>query len=173
METVYFNETACHTNGNIPVAGDKAPDFTLTTQDLDIIKLSDYAGKRLVLNVFPSLDTPVCAMSVRKFNKEAASLDNTAVVCVSVDLPFAAKRFCTAEGIENLTVGSAFRSPDFLEGYGLQMVDGPLKGLLARAVIVVDTDGTVRYSQLVENITDEPDYKAAISVLKEYAVNAN
>lgn len=120
----------------------------------------------MVLNVFPSLDTPVCAMSVRHFNKEAAALADTAVVCVSMDLPFAMARFCTAEGIENATLASAFRSPMFAQQYGLQMVDGPLAGLLARAVIIIDRDGKVIFSDLVEEITNEPDYKAALSVLK-------
>ena len=116
--------------------------------------------------MFPSLDTPVCAASVRKFNQEAAGLENTAVVCISMDLPFAMGRFCSAEGIENVTVASAFRSPVFSQEYGLQIVDGPLAGLLARAVIVLDENHKVIYSDLVEEITNEPDYKGAISVLK-------
>lgn len=166
METVFFKGTPCHTYGTLPAAGDKAPCFTLVDSDLNEIRCSDYRGKRIVLNIFPSLDTPVCAASVRRFNAEAASLPNTAVICVSMDLPFAAKRFCTAEGIDGLTVASAFRSPMFCEKYGIEIVDGPLAGLLARAVIILDEDRKVIYSQLVEEITNEPDYEAAISVLK-------
>ncbi len=166
METVYFKGTPCHTYGQIPAVGTLAPGFNLAGKGLDEVRLSDYKGKRVVLNVFPSLDTPVCAASVRKFNQEAAGLENTAVVCISMDLPFAMGRFCSAEGIENVTVASAFRSPVFSQEYGLQIVDGPLAGLLARAVIVLDENHKVIYSDLVEEITNEPDYKGAISVLK-------
>ena len=166
METVYFKGTPCHTYGNIPAAGTKAPCFNLVAKDLSEVRCGDYAGKRIVLNVFPSLDTPVCAASVRRFNKEAAGLDNTVVICVSMDLPFAQGRFCSAEGIENVVVASAFRSPTFAQEYGLELVDGPLAGLLARAVLVLDEDRNVIYSQLVDEITEEPDYKAALSVLK-------
>ena len=166
METIYFQGAPVHTYGNIPAVGTEAPDFTLVTKDLKDITLADYAGKRVVLNIFPSLDTAVCAMSVRRFNQEAASLDNTAVICVSMDLPFAMKRFCTAEGIDNVEVASAFRSPTFAQKYGLQIVDGPLAGLLARAVIIVDEKGEVIFTDLVQEITNEPDYKAAINVLK-------
>ena len=120
----------------------------------------------MVLNVFPSLDTPVCAASVRRFNQEASSLENTVVLCVSMDLPFAAARFCTAEGLKDVVPASAFRSPMFAEKYGLELVDGPLAGLLARAVIVLDGDRKVIYRELVEEITNEPDYEAALSVLR-------
>lgn len=166
METIFFQGSPCHTYGDIPAVGTMAPAFTLTAADLSNVTLDDFKGKRVVLNIFPSLDTPVCAMSVRKFNKEAADLENTQVLCVSMDLPFAMSRFCSTEGIENLKVASAFRSADFAKNYGLQMVDGPLAGLLARAVIVLDADHKVIYSDLVEEITNEPDYKGAISVLK-------
>lgn len=166
METVYFQGTPCHTYGQLPAVGTQAPGFVLAGKSLDDVRLSDYNGKRVVLNIFPSLDTPVCAASVRHFNKEAAGLDNTAVVCISMDLPFAMGRFCSTEGIENVTVASAFRAPMFAEEYGLQIVDGPLAGLLARAVIVLDESHKVVYSELVEEITNEPDYKAALSVLK-------
>lgn len=165
METVYFKGTPCHTYGMIPAVGTKAPCFNLTGIDLNEIRCTDYAGKRVVLNVFPSLDTPVCAMSVRRFNKEASKLDNTVVICVSMDLPFAMNRFCTAEGLQNVVPASAFRSPTFAQQYGLQLVDGPLAGLLARAVIVLDEEHNVIYSDLVEEITNEPDYKGAIDVL--------
>ena len=166
METIFFQGSPCHTYGDIPAVGTTAPAFTLTAADLSNVTLDDFKGKRVVLNIFPSLDTPVCAMSVRKFNKEAADLENTQVLCVSMDLPFAMSRFCSTEGIENLKVASAFRSADFAKNYGLQMVDGPLAGLLARAVIVLDADHKVIYNDLVEEITNEPDYKGAISVLK-------
>lgn len=167
METVYFKGTPVHTCGDIPAVGTVAPDFTLVGNSLENVKLSDYKGKRVVLNIFPSLDTPVCAMSVRKFNKEAAALDNTQVVCISMDLPFAQGRFCSAEGIDRLVVASAFRDADFAKNYGLEMVDGPLAGLLARAVIIVDENGKVIYSDLVSEITDEPDYQGAVSVLRK------
>lgn len=166
METVYFNGQEVHTYGKVPEVGTKAPDFDLTSRDLSSIKLSDYAGKRVVLNVFPSLDTPVCAASVRTFNKEIAGMDNVAVICVSMDLPFAMQRFCTLEGIENVVAASAFRSPDFAKNYGLQITDGPLAGLLARCVIIIDENGKVAYRDLVSEITHEPDYKAAKEVLQ-------
>lgn len=166
METVFFKGTACHTYGTIPSAGDKAPCFTLVDPDMKELRCSDYRGKRVVMNIFPSLDTPVCAASVHRFNELAAGLDNTSVLCISMDLPFAAKRFCTLEGIDGVTAASAFRSPMFCEKYGLEIVDGPLAGLLARAVIILDEDRKVIYSQLVEEITEEPDYDAAVSVLK-------
>lgn len=166
METIYFKGQPCHTCGTIPHPGEKAPCFTLVRPDFTETHCADYKWKRVVLNIFPSLDSPVCAASLRRFNQEAAKLKNTAVVCVSMDLPFAAGRFCTTEGIENLTVASAFRSPDFAQKYGIQIVDGPLAGLLARAVIVLDEDRNVIYSGLVEEITNEPKYDEALEVLK-------
>lgn len=166
METVYFSGNPCKTYGNVPRPGDTAPAFTLTDTDLKDVSLADYKGKRVVLNVFPSIDTPVCAASVRRFNKDAAGMKNTVVVCVSMDLPFAQKRFCAAEGIDNCVVASAFRDPDFARNYGLMLVDGPLKGLLARAVIIIDPEGKVVYTDLVNEITNEPDYDGALSVLK-------
>jgi thiol peroxidase len=126
----------------------------------------DLKGRRIVLNIFPSLDTSVCATSVRKFNELAASLDNTTVVAVSKDLPFAQSRFCTTEGIKNLIAASAFRSPEFSKDYGVEMVDGPLAGLLARAVVVIDENGKVIHAELVPEIAQEPNYEAAIKVLK-------
>lgn len=166
METIYFQGNPCHTYGTVPAVGEKAPCFHLVTKDLKDITCMEFRGKRVVLNVFPSLDTAVCAMSVRRFNQEAAALDNTVVICVSMDLPFAAARFCTAEGIDNLVVASAFRSPMFAQKYGLQIVDGPLAGLLARAVLILDAEGKVIYRDLVSEITHEPDYAAAIKMLK-------
>ncbi len=166
METTHFQGTPCHTYGELPAVGTKAPAFDLVTRDLTQVRNTDFPNKRIVLNVFPSLDTPVCAASVRRFNKEAASLDNTVVIDVSMDLPFAAARFCSAEGIDNCIVASAFRSPEFAQKYGLQIVDGPLTGLLARAVIIIDERGNVIYRELVPEITNEPDYAAAIDILK-------
>lgn len=166
METVYFKGTPCHTYGKMPQVGDDAPCFNLVTPGLKDVKCSDFEGKRVVLNIFPSLDTPVCAASVRKFNQEASSLDNTVVLCVSMDLPFAAGRFCEVEGLKNVIPASAFRSPMFAEKYGLTLIDGPLAGLLARAVIVIDSDRKIVYRELVDEITDEPKYEEALEVLK-------
>lgn len=166
METIYFKGTPCHTYGSVPAVGTDAPCFHLTGVDLGRVQCSDFKDKRVVLNIFPSLDTEVCARSVRKFNQEAASLSDTVVICVSMDLPFAMQRFCTANGIENVITASAFRSPLFGQKFGVQLVDGPLAGLLARAVIVIDRDRKIAYRELVEEITNEPDYKAALSVLK-------
>ena len=167
METIYFKGTPCHTYGNLPAVGEKAPCFTLVTPELKEIHCNDFPGKYIVLNIFPSLDTAVCAMSVRRINEEASSLKDTVVLCVSMDLPFAAGRFCSAEGIRNVIPASAFRSPMFAQKYGLQIVDGPLAGLLARSVVVIDENRKVIYAQLVEEITEEPDYRAVINVLKQ------
>ncbi|MDE7387927.1 MAG: thiol peroxidase [Muribaculaceae bacterium] len=165
METIYFQGNPCHTYGELPRAGEKAPCFTLVRTDLKEIRCTDYLDTRVVLNVFPSLDTPVCAASVRRFNQAAASFPDVKVINVSMDLPFAAQRFCAAEGIDNVIVASAFRSPLFSQKYGLQIIDGPLTGLLARAVIVMDRDRRIIYEQLVPEIADEPDYKAALAAL--------
>ncbi|MDD9303185.1 MAG: thiol peroxidase [Desulfobacter sp.] len=151
--------------GDFPVKGSLAKAFTGVQQDLSPITLDDLKGKQLVLNIFPSIDTPVCATSVRKFNEQAASLDNTTVVCISEDLPFAFQRFCGAEGIENVVTASVFRNPEFKKDYGVAIQDGPLAGLTARAVIVVDESGIVVHAQLVDEIKEEPDYEAAFSVL--------
>jgi thiol peroxidase len=163
METIYFKGSPCHTYGTLPSIGDKAPCFTLVDKDLKEIRCNDFKGKRVILNIFPSLDTPVCAASVRRFNQEAASLPNTVVVCVSMDLPFAQQRFCSLNGIDNLVVTSAFRSHMFYQKYGIQIVDGPLGGLLARAIIIFDENRQIIYSQLVHELTDEPDYTAALT----------
>lgn len=167
METVYFKGKPCHTYGTLPRVGEKAPCFTLVRPDLAEIHCSDFPGKRVVLNIFPSLDTPVCATSVRRFNEELSGLKDTVVLCVSMDLPFAAGRFCSAEGLDRVIPASAFRSPMFAQKYGVQIVDGPLAGLLARSVVVIDDNRRVIYSQLVEEITDEPDYRGVINVLKQ------
>lgn len=153
------------TNGDLPAVGEQAPEFALTGSDLGPVSSSDFAGQRVVLNIFPSIDTATCATSVRTFNERASSMDNTTVLCVSADLPFAHGRFCGAEGIENVKTASTFRSADFASNYGVGMVDGPLAGLTARAVVVVDTDGTVLHNELVAEIAEEPNYDAAISAL--------
>lgn len=157
METVFLNGMAMRTYGHLPKEGEKAPEFNLVGQDLMEIDLGKYKGHRLVLNIFPSMDTEVCGASVRHFNTDAASLENTRVLCVSMDLPFAATRFCTANGIENVATGSGFRS-DFGSAYGVRIEDGPMKGLYARALVVIDEQGTVIGTSLCEQITEEPDY---------------
>lgn len=167
METIYFKGTPCHTYGVMPSVGQEAPCFHLSGPDLSAVTCNDFKGRRIVLNIFPSLDTEVCARSVRRFNEEAAGLPDTTVICVSMDLPFAMGRFCTLEGIKNVVFGSAFRSPLFGQKYGVQLCDGPLAGLLARAVIIIGTDRKVIYRELVGEITNEPDYEAALSVLKQ------
>jgi thiol peroxidase len=153
-----------HTVGELPNVGAPTPSFSLTKGDFSAITNADLDGRRVVLNIFPSIDTAVCATSVRRFNEIAAGLDNTVVLCVSADLPFAQNRFCGAEGITNVVTASAFRS-DFGTAYGLTMADGKLAGLLARAVVVVDEHGTVVHSQLVPSIGQEPDYDAAVEAL--------
>jgi thiol peroxidase len=153
-----------HTVGELPAVGAPSPSFRLTGGDLSDIGPQDFAGKNVVLNIFPSIDTPTCATSVRTFNQRAAGLDNTVVLCVSADLPFAQKRFCGAEGIENVQVASTFRS-DFGDTFGVELADGRLAGLLARAVVVLDPQGTVRYTQLVPEIANEPDYDAALGAI--------
>lgn len=167
METIYFKGTPCHTYGVMPSVGQEAPCFHISGPDLSAVTCNDFKGRRIVLNIFPSLDTEVCARSVRRFNEEAAGLPDTTVICVSMDLPFAMGRFCTLEGIKNVVFGSAFRSPLFGQKYGVQLCDGPLAGLLARAVIIIGTDRKVIYRELVGEITNEPDYEAALSVLKQ------
>lgn len=164
MTTVTLKGDAIETVGELPKVGEQAPDFTIVKDDLSDLNLADLKGQRVVLNIFPSVDTGTCAMSVRQFNEKAASLDNTAVVCVSKDLPFAMKRFCGAEGIDKVTVGSAFRS-SFGEDYGVTFKTGPLTGLLSRAVVVIDENGKVAYTQQVAETTEEPDYEAAINAL--------
>jgi thiol peroxidase len=151
--------------GDFPAKGASAPDFKGVIQDLSEITLDSFKGKRKVLNIFPSIDTDVCATSVRKFNEKAAGLKNTQVICLSKDLPFALKRFCGAEGIENVVSASLFRDNVFAEKAGVLLTDGPLKGLTARAVLVLDESDQVIYAQLVDDITHEPDYDAALAAL--------
>lgn len=161
----YLNDLEMSLEGNLPSLNEKAPDFSLTAQDLSDMHLSDFKGRRVVLNIFPSLDTEVCAASVRKFNVMATELDNTSVICVSADLPFAASRFCVANGIKDVHTGSTFRS-SFGRDYGVKIADGPMRGLMARAVIVIDEEGYVKGVSLCEAITSEPDYDYVLSILK-------
>ena len=164
MSQVTLKGNPVEVGGRFLQAGQAAPEFRLVAGDLSEKSLADFAGKRKVLNIFPSVDTGVCAASVRKFNEKAASLANTTVLCVSQDLPFAQSRFCGAEGIENVVMLSAFRST-FARDYGVALNNGPLAGLTARAVVVLDENNQVLYSQLVPEITEEPDYAAALAAL--------
>lgn len=165
MATVTLQGNPINISGNLPAKGAEAPCFTAVKTDLSEVSLSDLKGKRVILNIFPSVDTGICAKSVREFNARAASLDNTVVLCLSKDLPFALGRFCGAEGLDKVVPASLFRYPAFEANYGVGMVDGPLAGLLARSVVVVDTDGKVLHSELVPEIAQEPDYEAALAVL--------
>ncbi len=165
MATIKLGGNPINLFGDFPSAGDTVGNFTAVKQDLSEVSLSDLAGKRVVLNIFPSIDTAVCATSVRKFNEKAAGLDNTEVLCLSFDLPFALGRFCGAEGIENVTTASLFRSPDTAKALGVLIQDGPLAGLAARAVVVVDEAGKVIHAQLSPEIKEEVDYEAALAVL--------
>ena len=159
MGQVTFKGSAVNTNGNLPAVGSQAPDFKLVGAGLNEISLADFKGKRVVLNIFPSIDTGVCAASVRNFNKWASGNDNAVVICVSKDLPFAASRFCGAEGLENVITASAFRYNNFATDYGVLMTDGPLAGLMARSVVAIDENGKVVYNQLVPEIVEEPNYE--------------
>lgn len=164
MAEITLRGNPVHTVGELPDVGTTAPSFTLVGNDLAPVSGDDYAGRAVVLNIFPSIDTAVCATSVRTFNQRAAEADGVAVLCVSKDLPFAQARFCGAEGITNVKTASAFRS-SFGEDYGVTITDGPMAGLLGRAVIVVGADGKVAYTQLVPEIASEPDYDAALAAL--------
>ncbi len=164
MSVTAFKGNGVETLGQVPAVGSKAPDFTLVDNGLAEVNLASFSGKKKVLNIFPSIDTGVCATSVRTFNQKAAGLENTVVLNISKDLPFAQKRFCGAEGIENAPTLSAFRS-SFAQDYGLELLGSPLKGLTARAVIVLDENNTVNYVEVVPEITTEPNYEAALAVV--------
>ena len=166
MAKITFKGNPVTTAGDLPKVGAAAPSFTLTKNDLSALTNKDLAGKNVVLNIFQSIDTGVCATSVRKFNQQAASLPNTVVVCVSKDLPFAHKRFCGAEGIEKVTTASWFKGPDFGKDFGVTMTDGPLAGLFARAVVVLDASGKVVHTELVPEIAQEPNYDKAIAAVR-------
>lgn len=164
MATVTLKGNPIHTRGNLPGIGEKAPDFTLVKTDFAIVSLADFKGQRLILNIFPSIDTSVCATSVRQFNKEASQLADTKVLCISKDLPFALARFCGAEGLENVIPLSDFRG-GFSAAYPVAFTDGPLAGLLSRSVLVTDKNGLIVYTEQVPETTQEPDYKSALAHL--------
>lgn len=165
-QTVQHQGNAISVEGQLPTPGQSAKPFTLVAKDLSDVSLSHYAGKRKVLNIFPSVDTGVCATSVRKFNQLAGEVDNAVVLCISADLPFAQSRFCGSDGLSNVVTLSTLRGNTFLKDYGVAISDGALSGLAARAVVVLDEYDKVIYSQLVEEISQEPDYQAALAALK-------
>lgn len=166
MATVTLKGNEIHTIGNLPKVGEVAPDFTLVKDDLSQLSKSDLKGKKVVLNIFPSIDTGTCAASTRKFNEAAASLENTAVVCISRDLPFAQKRFCGAEGIENVIMASDYQTGQFGKDFGVIFTDGPLNFLLSRSVVVLDEEGNVIYTEQVSETVEEPNYEAALASIK-------
>ncbi|MDO7172579.1 thiol peroxidase [Mariniflexile sp. AS56] len=165
MATVTLKGTPIETSGELPKVGTKAPDFTLTATDLSSKKLSDFTGSRLVLNIFPSVDTGTCAQSVRQFNQEASELENTTVLCISHDLPFALNRFCGAEGLNNVVSLSDYKDGSFGKSYGVNFITGPLEALHSRSVVVLDENGTILYTEQVAETVDEPNYKAALEAL--------
>ncbi len=165
MASITLGGNPVHTNGELPAVGSKATDFNLIKTDLGAASLADFAGSKVVLNIFPSVDTGTCAASVRKFNEKASSLANTKVLCISRDLPFAQKRFCGAEGLENVINLSDFKDGNFGKNYGLEITDGPLVGFHSRVVIVLDENGTILHTEQVKEIADEPNYEAALAVL--------
>lgn len=165
MASITLGGNPIHTSGELPAVGTKMADFKLINTDLAIVSLSDFAGKKVVFNIFPSVDTGTCAASVRQFNKNASTLDNTTVLCISRDLPFAQKRFCAAEGLENVVSLSDFKNGEFGKTNGLEMTDGPLAGLHSRVIIVIDENGIVTHTEQVGEIADEPNYEAAIAIL--------
>lgn len=165
MATITFKGNPVNTKGSLPQVGEQAPDFKLTAGDLSDKSLADFKGKKIVLNIFPSVDTGTCAASVRAFNQEASQLDNTVVLCISKDLPFAQGRFCAAEGLNNVVTLSEYKDSNFSDAYQLTIADGPLAGLLSRVVITLDENGKVLYEEQVAEIADEPNYAAAIASL--------
>jgi len=165
MAITQLGPVTVHTNGELPPVGSSAPDFTLTANDLKEVRLKDFAGKNVVLNIFPSIDTSTCATSVREFNKRAASMTDTVVLCVSKDLPFAMRRFCGAEGIDKVITLSDFRNKGFSKTYGVELLDGNFEGLDARAIVVIDGSGKVKHTELVATIGQEPNYDAALKAL--------
>lgn len=165
MATVTLKGQPVNVSGSLPVKGEQALAWILTAADLSDVTLTAFAGKKKILNIFPSVDTPTCATSVRKFNQQASGFADTVVLCISADLPFAQQRFCGAEGLTNVQTLSTFRHPEFLQDYGVKLAQGPLAGLCARAVVVLDMHDRVLYSELVPEIANEPDYAAALAVL--------
>jgi thiol peroxidase len=166
MAKITFKGSPINTAGSLPKVGSAAPDFKVVKTDIALMSLSEFKGKKVVLNIFPSLDTAVCAASVRRFNVEASRLSNTVVLCISKDLPFAQKRFCAAEGLDNVIPGSEYRDSNFSDAYGVRIVDGPLEGLFSRAIVIVNEKGMVAYTEQVPEIAQEPDYDKALAALK-------
>ena len=165
MAKITLKGSPLNTISNIPKVGEVAPSFRLTKKDLSWVDSDTYRRKKVIMNIFPSIDTPVCASSVKKFNEAASKIGNVVILCISMDLPFASNRFCGAEGIENVEMLSSFRGGGFGIDFGVKIVDGPLEGLFARAVVVIDEKGVVRHSELVPEIAQEPDYDKALKVL--------
>lgn len=165
MASVLLRGNPVNTNGELPKVGTKAPDFKLTTSNLSTVSLSDFAGSKIVLNIFPSIDTTTCATSVRKFNADASKLENTKVLCISRDLPFAQKRFCGAEGLENVINLSDFNTGNFGKDYGLEFIEGAFTGLHSRAIVVIDENGIIKHTEHVANTSNEPNYEAAFASL--------
>jgi thiol peroxidase len=165
MSKISLKGSPFNTIGELPPSGVDTPDFELVKTDLSSVSISSFQGKKIILNIFPSIDTPVCAVSVRRFNQDAGEQINTVVLCVSMDLPFAQARFCGAEGLDNVIMLSDFRTGQFGRDYGVRIIDGPLQGLLSRAVLVIDEGAKILYSQQVEEVTQEPDYELALSFL--------
>lgn len=167
MSTLTLHGNKVNTLRSLPEVGGAAPGFNLVNGELGSVSLDDFKGSKVILNIFPSVDTGTCAASVRKFNEEAAALDNTKVLCISRDLPFAQSRFCGAEGLDNVISLSDFRDQKFGKDYGVEFIDGPLQGLLSRAVVVLDENQNLRYTEQVSEITEEPNYKAALEALQD------
>jgi thiol peroxidase len=167
MARIQFTGTSANTVGELPEVGSAAPDFELTRRDLTQARLKDYRGRKVICNIFPSLDTGTCAQSVRTFNKMAADVENTVILCISKDLPFAQSRFCGAEGIDQVLMLSDYKDKGFANAYGVRFTDGPFEGLLARAVVVIDPQGKVIHTEMVEAIGNEPDYKTALQALQD------
>ena len=165
MGQTKLGEKIVNTNGNLPAVGNVAPDFTLVGNDLREVNSKNFAGKRIVLNIFSSIDSSTCAASVREFNKRATALNNTVVLCIAKDLPFAMRRFCGAEGIDKVVTLSDFRNLGFSKSYGVEMIDGGMRGFFARAVVVIGEDGKVKYTELVPAVGQEPNYDSALKVL--------
>ncbi len=166
MAKITLQDKPCNTYGDLPKPGTTAPTFTFVKTDLSEIKMEDLKGKKIILNIFPSIDTPVCAASVRKFNDAASKTKNTIILCISKDLPFAHARFCGAEGIKNVEPVSDFRNGEFAQKYGAGIVDGPLAGLLARSIVIINEKGQIIYNELVSETTSEPDYESALNNVK-------
>lgn len=166
MASITLKGNAINTIGTLPAVGSTAPDFKLTKTDLSETSLKDFAGKKVILNIFPSLDTSVCATSIRKFNAEAQKLNNTVVLCISRDLPFSHSRFCSIEGLNNVVPLSELRDDNFSRTYGVKIIDGPMASLLSRAVVVIDETGKIKYTEQVPEITQEPNYEAALQAAK-------